>query len=140
MITFKMMMDYLVWKVIIIMCNINKETFHTELKMIPSCHNGFCLFQHEHGCTECSVCAFCGAPIIDASDKNLWNNTPIPSLLDSCNTTVPTCNSCRDSKGSLKLKDWLIQIRKTDLERYKTIVRYHNSLQNTISLVLKRMT
>jgi hypothetical protein len=64
----------------------------------------------------------------------------IHSLLDVCNTTVPTCSDCRASKGSLKLKDWLFQVRRTDPERYELIVRYHKSLHNTISLVLKRMT
>jgi hypothetical protein len=67
-------------------------------------------------------------------------NASIHSLLDACNTTVPTCSICRDSKGGHKLKDWLIQMRRSDPERYEMIVRYNKPLHNTISLILKRTT
>lgn len=105
-----------------------------------NCHNGFCLFQHESGCTECRVCAYCGASIGDTSSKPMWLDASNHSLLDACNTTVPTCSSCKASKGALRLKDWLYQVKRTDPERYESIVGYHRSLHNTISLVLKRMT
>ncbi len=108
--------------------------------MVPSCHNELCLFQHEVGCMECKACAYCGESIGDAGTKPRWMDVSLHSLLDACNTTVPTCNNCRASKGSLRLKDWLIKVKRTDPERYDVIVRYHKPLHNTISLVLKRMS
>ncbi|MGD0805141.1 MAG: hypothetical protein ABSA11_13835 [Candidatus Bathyarchaeia archaeon] len=106
--------------------------------MISNCHNDFCLFQHENGCTECRVCAYCGTSIDNAGPNPMWMNASINSLLDTYKTTVPTCMSCKTSKESLKLKDWLSKIKRTDPEHYEMILRYHSSLNNTISLILKR--
>ncbi|MDP2899463.1 MAG: hypothetical protein Q8O47_00645 [Candidatus Bathyarchaeota archaeon] len=105
--------------------------------MYPDCSNGKCLFQHEDGCLDCRVCAYCGS-VIDATNTT-GGHDEVHSLLDACSTTVPACERCRASKNSTRLKTWLKDLREKDPAYFGLILDNHMLQQNTVSLIVKRV-
>lgn len=104
--------------------------------MLPDCSTEKCLFRHEEGCLDCRSCTYCGSVINVAASGG---NEDMLSLLDAGATTVPACERCRASKGSMRLKVWLKYLRDNDPSYFGTIFNYNLPRRNTVSLIVRRV-